>query len=69
MNLSKLSQQQRIAIALGASLGVSHTAFRIFDANFGAVTGIGLGLLFTFGATYAIYWAMGLPLKKNARLS
>lgn len=69
MSLTNLSPKQRVAIAFGASMGVSHTAFRIFTTNFGPVTGMGIGLLFTVGVTYAIYWAMGLPLKKTSEPS
>ncbi len=69
MSLTNLSPKQRLAIALGASVGVSHTAFRIFTTNFGPVTGLGIGVVFTFVVTYGIYWVMGLARKKNAEPS
>ena len=69
MKLSNLSPKHRTGIAFGAAMGVSHTAFRAFTSNFGPITGLALGLLFTFAVTYAIYWAMGLPLKKTAEPS
>ena len=69
MNLSNLSPKYRTAIAFGAAMGVSHTAFRAFTSNFGPITGLAFGLLFTVVVTYAIYWAMGLTLKKTAEPS
>jgi len=47
-------------------MGVSHTAFRAFTENLGLIQGLAAGLLFTVAVTYAIYWAMGLPLKPEA---
>lgn len=65
MNLTNLSPKYRSTIALSAAVGTAHVTFRAFMANFGPFTGMVLGVACTFALTYAIYWAMSLPLKKS----
>jgi hypothetical protein len=62
-----LSLQTRTAIAFGASMGVAHTAFRAFTANFGPIGGLALGVVFTAIVTFGIYWAMGLPFRRESK--
>ena len=46
---------------------IAHAAFLAFTTTFGPIAGCLVGVVFTAIVTFAIYWAMGLPLRREVK--
>ena len=63
--MDQLSPTLRNAIAFGASRGVAHKIFGTLTPGIGPNVGFIAAIVITVGVTYAIYRALGLPLRRE----